>query len=347
MGTKYSSVTVSGYNSSPPADDGSTSASNQITWDRIKTKLPDPLNTAIAAINSGLTTAFDYSARSITTSDSAIASDHMKTIEVASTVSSNVTVTLSDAASMAAGYCVGICNRSNFTATVTRATTSDVIDNTAAAVALMPQTSVGYKVNASTNGYLTMYRGTITTASSSGGGLVKIGTQTAAAAAQVDFTSAGYPTAFDGTYNEILFTFTDVQPSSAGSNLWIRYSNDGGSTFKAGATDYKYAGFYLGDVGGTLTIASASAGQIVLATAVNSPITEAVDGELRLFNPASTTNKKRVLWHTGYADNVTDNTRTHHGEGHMSLNTSAVTAIRFMFSSGNISGTIACYGVQK
>lgn len=179
------------------------------------------------------------------------------------------------------------------------------------------------------------------------GGLVKIGTQTAAAAAQVDFTSAGYPTAFDGTYNEILFTFTDVQPSSAGSNLWIRYSNDGGSTFKAGATDYKYAGFYLGDVGGTLTIASASAGQIVLATAVNSPITEAVDGELRLFNPASTTNKKRVLWHTGYADNVTDNTRTHHGEGHMSLNTSAVTAIRFMFSSGNISGTIACYGVQK
>lgn len=171
MGTKYSSVSVSGYNSSPPADDGSTSASNQVTWANIKTKLPDPLNTAIAAINSGLVTAFDYSARSISTSDSALAGDHMKTIEIASTVSSVVTVTLSDAASMAAGYSVSVCNRSNYDATITRATASDVIDNTASSVTLPSKQSAGYKVNASLNGYLTTYRGTITNVTSSSGGI--------------------------------------------------------------------------------------------------------------------------------------------------------------------------------
>ena len=47
----YSEVTVSGYNASPPPDDGSTGASNQVTWAAIKTKLTDPLNTAIAAVD--------------------------------------------------------------------------------------------------------------------------------------------------------------------------------------------------------------------------------------------------------------------------------------------------------
>lgn len=185
MGTKYSSVSVSGYNSSPPADDGSTAASNQVTWAKIKTKLSDALNTAIAAINSGLTTAFDYSARSVSTSDTALAGDHMKTIEIASTVSSVVTITLSDAATMAAGYCVGICNRSNYTAIVTRATASDVIDNTAGAVNLLPLYSVGYKVNASTNGYLTTHRGTVTSVTSN----LTVRSAVSASGSAVDFTS--------------------------------------------------------------------------------------------------------------------------------------------------------------
>lgn len=176
MGTKYTSVTVSGYNSAPPADDGSTAASNQVKWSTQKSKLSDPLKTAVEAINSGVVTALDFSSRSITTSDSAIASDHMKTIEIASTVSSVVTVTLSDAATMASGYCVELCNRSGFTALVTRATASDVIDNTATAVNLLPLSVVGYKVNASTNGYLTRYRGTVSNvsggSSSSGGGFM-------------------------------------------------------------------------------------------------------------------------------------------------------------------------------
>lgn len=52
----YTPQTVSNYNSSPPADNGSQVASNLVTWAGVKTKLTDPLNTLAAAINSALVT---------------------------------------------------------------------------------------------------------------------------------------------------------------------------------------------------------------------------------------------------------------------------------------------------
>jgi len=45
MGAKYTTQAATGYNSSPPADDGSQTASNLITWAGIKTKLADPVKT--------------------------------------------------------------------------------------------------------------------------------------------------------------------------------------------------------------------------------------------------------------------------------------------------------------
>jgi hypothetical protein len=47
----WTTVTVTGYNSSPPPDDGSQVAANKVTWSGTKTKLTDPLNTAIAALD--------------------------------------------------------------------------------------------------------------------------------------------------------------------------------------------------------------------------------------------------------------------------------------------------------
>lgn len=51
MSNNYTEVTVSGYNSSPPSDDGAATEANKVKWDTIKTKLTDPLNTAIAAVD--------------------------------------------------------------------------------------------------------------------------------------------------------------------------------------------------------------------------------------------------------------------------------------------------------
>lgn len=58
MANPYTTVAVANYNASPPSDDGSQVASNQVTWAGIKTKLGDPLNTAIASVNTNVNAAF-------------------------------------------------------------------------------------------------------------------------------------------------------------------------------------------------------------------------------------------------------------------------------------------------
>jgi hypothetical protein len=50
----YTSQTISGYNSSPPPDDGSQTGANRTTWSGVKTKLSDPVKTLAEAINTEL-----------------------------------------------------------------------------------------------------------------------------------------------------------------------------------------------------------------------------------------------------------------------------------------------------
>lgn len=59
MADIYTKPSLSGYNSNPPADDGTQVASNEITWSKHKTKLGDPLKTYIDAINNETDAAFD------------------------------------------------------------------------------------------------------------------------------------------------------------------------------------------------------------------------------------------------------------------------------------------------
>src|SRR3990167_3374733 len=54
----YTTQAISGYNSSPPADDGSQVAANQGTWSGVKTKLGDPVKTLAEDINTQLVPAF-------------------------------------------------------------------------------------------------------------------------------------------------------------------------------------------------------------------------------------------------------------------------------------------------
>ncbi len=58
MSNPYSPVTVSGFNTSPPDDDGSEISTNQVEWAKHKEKLGDPLNAAIAAMDTNIAAAF-------------------------------------------------------------------------------------------------------------------------------------------------------------------------------------------------------------------------------------------------------------------------------------------------
>jgi hypothetical protein len=156
MGSKYTSQTVSGFNSAPPSDDGSTASTNKVFWSTIKTKLADPLNTAIAAINSALVTATDFSMRSVTSTDSTVAGDHMRTLQVPSTVTTTFTISLADAATMTNGYIVRVRNSSQVGITIGRATSGDTLDGAATNKLLPPGATGVYAVNAAATGYVTL-----------------------------------------------------------------------------------------------------------------------------------------------------------------------------------------------
>jgi hypothetical protein len=153
MGTKYGSgVSASGYNSSPPSDDGTASESNKVKWSTVKTKLSDPVKTLTEAVNTALVTALDQSARSVSASDSAAATDHDRVIQV---TTASVIITLADAATMGAGYRVRVSNQSSGTITTALATSGNTINGvTNTTEKIQPKQTALYIVNSATSGYL-------------------------------------------------------------------------------------------------------------------------------------------------------------------------------------------------
>jgi hypothetical protein len=154
MGAKYTTNASSGYNSSPPADDGSQVASNLVKWSTQKTKLTDPLKTFIEEVNTDLVAAFDYAVRQISVSDSLVAGDHMRTVEIAPTATTGVTVTLADAATMTNIYRVFIKNSSPHQQTIARATGGDTIDGAAANITIPSKAAYVLTTNNAASGYL-------------------------------------------------------------------------------------------------------------------------------------------------------------------------------------------------
>jgi len=162
----------------------------------------------------------------------------------------------------------------------------------------------------------------------SAGGDSPIDVQTASNSPSLDFT-----TGINSTYDEYIFVFIGIIPATNGVNGWIRVSQDGGSTWKSGATDYDNAAAQIA-TSGTLTNAS----------------TDGLSGEIKLWKPSSTAIHKQF---SPYYRNVMQtqggvlSTSLNWG-GVFSLNANAVNGVRFMMSSGNIaSGSILMYGKKK
>lgn len=106
----YTSQSISGYNSGPPPDDGSTGSDNEITWLKHKTKLADPIKTLAEALNSELVTAFGKiflnGITSKTTTYTVQTSDRGKLISCSGTF----TVSLLAAASATNGFMAALIN---------------------------------------------------------------------------------------------------------------------------------------------------------------------------------------------------------------------------------------------
>jgi hypothetical protein len=181
------------------------------------------------------------------------------------------------------------------------------------------------------------------------GGMVLISSQTASDSASISFT-----TGIDSTYKEYQFYFINIAPRSNRVKFTFNMSTDAGSNYNVTKTSSAFIAYHnepdidftLGyDTGNDL--AQSTAFQPLSDSIVNDADSN-LGGSLQLFNPSSTTYVKHYISNTNMMY-VTANLVEYYtfnsliaGYGNT---TSAVNAVQFKMSSGNMDGTILLYGI--
>ena len=181
---------------------------------------------------------------------------------------------------------------------------------------------------------------------SSLGSLTFISKQTASSSATISFTSG-----IDSTYKEYIFYFINMHPS-ASSGFTFQTSTNGGSSYGVTTTTtYFQADHPENDSSATLTyVAGSDLSQSTNFQTLSHPSgvdddnDASFNGVLSLFNPSSTTFVKHFI-SKGNAMYPSWNVNSF-VSGYFNT-TSAINAVQFKFSSGNIdSGDILLFGLN-
>jgi hypothetical protein len=179
------------------------------------------------------------------------------------------------------------------------------------------------------------------------GTLILLSTQTASSSANISFT-----TGLNSTYDEYQFHFINMHPATDAANFTFNMSTDSGSNYNVTKTTTVFRAYHFESDSATELayettedLAQSTAFQI-LTPIVGNDNDQQCSGVLTLFNPASTTYVKHFI-SRGVISSFHDLTTDHNVAGYCNT-TSAVNAVRFQFSSGNIDdGIIKLYGVKK
>jgi hypothetical protein len=183
-------------------------------------------------------------------------------------------------------------------------------------------------------------------ANASGGGtLTLISTQTASSSATISFT-----TGLNSTYDEYIFKFINIHPATNNVTPQFNCSTDSGSNYNVTKTTTAFYAFHTeADTSTALSyhtsndLAQSTAFQ-TLANPIGNDNDQSASAILTLFNPSSTTYVKHFII-TASACDADDAMVNHYFAGYFNT-TSAINAIQFKMSSGNIDdGTILMYGI--
>ena len=161
--------------------------------------------------------------------------------------------------------------------------------------------------------------------------------------------NSAFTSSIDSTYKLYIFKFYDVNPATDVAEFTVNFSIDGGSNYNVTKTSTVFTARHIED-DSTASLSYHDADDLAQSTAYQNLATdvgnggdESVAGELYLFNPSNTTYVKHF-----YA------TLSNHHSGNYEFNvfvggycntTSAVNAVDFKFSAGNMDGIIKMYGV--
>lgn len=165
MGTKYTTQSLTGYNSSPPVDDGTQSEANKVKWATHIGKIGDPLKTQVANMDAALVDVADIAPIAKTANYTTLAEDHQKTIEV---TTATVTITLLAIASAPSGYTVIVKNNSGGNVNLD-ATGSETIDGSTDLIGISNLGTYTVQLNQAEDGYISL-QSTSSSAGASGAG---------------------------------------------------------------------------------------------------------------------------------------------------------------------------------
>jgi hypothetical protein len=176
--------------------------------------------------------------------------------------------------------------------------------------------------------------------------LILISTQTASNSANISFTG------INGTYDMYEFKFINIRPATDAANFEFNMSTDAGSNYNVTKTTTSFRAIHdEADTDTELTyrtsndLAQSTSFQH-LSASIGNGADENTSGTLQLFNPSSTTYVKHFISNSNSYSNA-DYSVNWFMAGYGNT-TSAVNAIRFQMSSGNIAdGIIKLYGVKK
>ena len=169
--------------------------------------------------------------------------------------------------------------------------------------------------------------------------MVKISSATASASATIDFTG------LDGAYSSYVIEMDAVIPATNAVEFYIRTGTGGTPTYQSGASDYNYSAVEYNTGGVTGNASNGAAFMRCNARTFGTVAGEEMSGKVNLFNPSNASANKRITGQIAYRDSLAAFTQTVFGGTYRS--NTPVTAIRFLFSSGNIaSGVFTLYGIK-
>ena len=180
------------------------------------------------------------------------------------------------------------------------------------------------------------------------GNMVLISSQTASASASIDFT-----TGIDSTYKEYQFYFINIHPSVDNANLNMQFSTDGGSNYGVTTTTTLFGAFQREDGTGTLLgyrtalDVAQSTNFFTIAEGLDFDNDSNAGGSLSLFNPSSASYVKHFIANISCVSSSAPNYSINNFSAGYANTTTAINAVQFKMSSGNIdAGTILMYGIK-
>lgn len=146
-----------------------------------------------------------------------------------------------------------------------------------------------------------------------------------------------------GTYDEYIIKAYDLTFSAGGASMVMRVSDDGGSTWKNGASDYWWV--YYGAISTSTAYATGSQADSSMGVMVNVPDASGESGVVNVmfFNPANSSIKKQFSWQATYPLGNTNKVSISGGGSYQGL-TSAIDAVQFLMTSGTVTGEFVLMG---